>query len=309
MLLLLSHILFSLFAVGFYQDGSEKGVTRFTVSDSISIEIYAHYDNHGLPDLYGTRTFTPVCEGKKCYAIEIDFYWDLLGRYHHFDTVPGKGLTKLDHIPFEKSDYARLDTLLRDRYSLLSSYTLEELVKDTRSSSIDGFTGATIEEVKENIVEGAVYSCYTLWHIVNGAVSDSLKKVSRKMFSQELVQKLVALGDQEINYFLINSFTPQEFLLYLPEVLQTISNGRGYFPKNAIERIPDDIICDSLAQAFFAKHYPQLDYFAQIALLESLNAKDLSGDLKTCIARDSKEREGQERDSYKYELVKNLIAQ
>jgi len=245
-----------------------------------------------------------VCEGKKCYVVEIEFYWDLLGRYHHFDTLPGKGLTKLDHIPFTQSDYSRLDTLLRNPNSLLASYAREELVKKNRSSTIDGYTGATALELKKSIVDGAVYSCFALWHIVHGPVVDTLREVSISMFTKALVQKMMSRSDPEINYFLIENFTDEDFNSYLPEVLKSIRDGKGYYPKNAIEHIPDDLLCGSLSQAFFAAFYPRLDYFAKVALLESLNPKDLSEALKNTISKDV-----QDRDSYKSELISALLYQ
>lgn len=304
MKLVLWHILICLFSFGSHQGGCEEWPANFTVADFINIPIKGYYDSLGLIDLYGARVYTPVCEGKKCYSIEIDLYWDVLGRYHHFDTVPGKGLSKLDHIPLTSSDYCRLDTVLRDPQSILSSYSMEELVENTRSSGIDGITGATLEVLKRGIVDGAVYSCYTLWHIAHGPVVDSLKKATKGMLSQELVQKMVELDDQDIFYYLIHSFSDQEFKSYLPEVLITIREGEGYYSKNAIESIPDEILADSLSQAFFAEFYPELDYFAQVALLESLNSQNLSEALKSVISN-----EEEERDSYKYELVKKLVSQ
>ncbi|MFC2112451.1 hypothetical protein ACFLTA_04210 [Bacteroidota bacterium] len=281
----------------------ENPVTRFTASDSVTIEFTAYYDSQGLLENYGSRVYTPVCEGDKCYAIEIDFYWDFIGRFLHYDTIPGKGLTKLDHIPFTTADYLQLKTILNSQNSLLASYNKEELVRDTRSSDIDGFTGATINEIKESVIEGAVYSCYTLWHIANGPVRDNLGKTTKSLFSKELIVKLVDQEDQEINYFLINNFSEEDFKSYLPEVLEMISDGQGYFAKNAIEKIPDGILSDSMAQRFFASNFNLMDYFAQVALLESLSANFLSESMKTTLSENI-----DARNSYKNQLIKSLLS-
>ncbi len=232
----------------------------------------------------------------------MDFHWDLIGRYLNFDSIPGKGLTKLDHIPFTPSDYKKLDVVLRNPNSILAGYKAEGLVKDTRGSSIDGSTGATTEALRNSIVEGAVYSCFTLWHIAQGPVKDSLRSLTLSMLSGELVQKLVDLSDEEINYFLIRNFTASNFSTYLPELLQTIKEGQGYYTKNAIEYIPDETLCSPLSQEFFAEYYPLLDYFAQIALLESLNAGDLTEELQITLSQDK-----EERSSYKGELISELL--
>lgn len=303
MTLLLHYILFTLMSTGIDQINREHPFTTFNISDSILIEAHASLDHVGLIDAYTARIFTPVCEGKKCYAVELDFHWDPIGRFLYSDSIPGKGLTKLDHIPFTKADYQKLNSILRNPYSLLAGYTTEELVKDTRGSSIDGRTGATALALRNSIVEGAVYSCHTLWHIANGPVRDSLQKLTLSMLSLELVQKLVDLSDQEISYFLIRNFTDRDFSSYLPEVLQSMKESEGYYAKNAIELMPAVSICSIPSQEFFAEFYPRMDYFARVALLEKLNAEDLTEDLKLTLSQDN-----DERNTYKAELISKLIS-
>jgi hypothetical protein len=277
-------------------------ITQFTVADSIKIDVQPIYDSLGILDQYHARVFTPVCEVDKCYAIEADFYWDAVGQFHHYDTIPGKELTKLDHIPFTDSDYIKLNYILSNPNSPLASYTKEELVRDVRSSEIDGFTGATINEIKETVIGGAVYSCHTLWHIAHGAVKDSIQKVTRKMLNKDLVGKLVKQQDQEVNYFLIDNFSVLDFTKYLPEVLKTIEDGEGYFAKNAIERMPPVAVADSISQKFFASHFPHLDYFAQVALLKKLNKATVSEALALTLKDNLVDR-----NSYKNELINHLV--
>ena len=57
----------------------EDPVSRIRISDSTAFEVYAFYDSQGLADHYGARIYTPICEGSKCYAVEIDMIWDLTG--------------------------------------------------------------------------------------------------------------------------------------------------------------------------------------------------------------------------------------
>jgi hypothetical protein len=276
-------------------------VTFVPISDSIGFEVRASYDSQGLLNLYGARVYTPVCEGGKCYAVEIDLYWDLSGRFFRYDTIPGKRLTKLDHIPFSDSDYLKLKQILNNSNSPLAAFTKEQLVKNTRSSSIDGITGATIGEVKDAVIEGAVYSCHTLWHIANGPVSDSLQKHTINSLNRVLVRKLVDQNDSHTNYFLIHNFSAYDFAIYLPEVLEAIKKGEGYFAKNAIEKLPAELLCEIESQDFFTAHYQNLDYFAQVALLEKLEARCVNEDLKKVLLLDT-----DQRNSYKNELIKKL---
>ncbi|MDA0195417.1 MAG: hypothetical protein O2951_10285 [Bacteroidetes bacterium] len=280
----------------------DNPVAHFTVADSVNIEINAIYDSLGVLSNYNAHIITPVCEEDKCYAIEVDFYWDQIGRFHHYDTVPGKGLTKLDHDPFTESDFIKLKNILNNSNSILASYTKEELVRNTRSSDVDGVSGATIKEIQESVINGAVYSCFTLWHIANGLAVDSLQKVTKKLFSRELIKNLVIQDDQEINYFLINSFSERDFTDYLPEILQTILQGKGYYAKNAVEKIPSEILSNILGQGFFATNFTRLDYFAQVAFLKKISTKSINEDLKTTLRNNV-----DNRNSYKNDLIKVLL--
>lgn len=287
---------------GYKNKSPDTPVAFVNVADTIPMAVFSMKDCLGLPDRYKANIVTPVCESDKCYIIEIDFYWDLIGRFVGYDTIPGKGLTKLDHVPLTPADYLKLQAILSNRNSILSTYTKDELIKSTRTSEIDGITGATAAEIKENVISGGVYSCFTLWNIANGPVEDSLQKTTASMFSEGLINKLVSKQDQEINYFLINNFSKEEFRNYLPHVLQTMKQAEGYYIKNAIEKMPEGVVADSLAQQFFAANFFRFNYYAQVALLEKLNAKSLS---KVMIIALDKNKD--DRNSYKNELINSLL--
>lgn len=300
---LLGSILVYMVVIGTTRVPDDNPINDFVASDTLKIEVQIYYDSLGLLDIYSGRVTTPVCEGNKCYTIEIDFYWDIIGRFHHYDTIPGKGLTKLDHIPFTIEDYRKLEIILRNPASMLAAYSMEELVKETRSSAIDGITGATKAELKESVIEGAVYSCYTLWHIAQGPMVDELQSVTQKLFTKDLVQKLVSREDQGTNYFLINSFSAREFKFFLPEVLKTIEDGKGYYAKNAFEKMPAEIINSQEAQSFFVTHFGHFDYFAQAALLQKLQAESLSASMKEVLNESL-----DERASYRNDLIQTLLS-
>lgn len=278
-------------------------VASIVVADTVNIDILAIHDSLGILDYYEANVITPVCETDKCYIIKLNIYWDQIGRFLQYDTISGAGLTKLDHEPFTTSDYQKLADILGNSNSPLSAYTKEELVKNTRISEIDGFTGATIQEIKESVISGAVYSCYTLWHIANGDVLDSIQKVTKSMFSLGLVQQLVDKNDQEINYFLINNFTDEDFVNYLPQVLRSIDSGNGYYPKNAIEKFPFDALKDSLSQDYFANNFDLFDYFTQVALLKKIQEIPLSGKFKSSLQKSL-----DNRNSQKNELIQEVLA-
>ena len=280
---------------------TDSPVTSFFVSDTLEIELYTIYDSLGVPDKYMACVESPVCEIDKCYAIELQVYWDLIGRFYKYDTLPGQGLTKLDHVPFTTDDYTRLTRILSDPYSGLSRYSKEELIGDTRTSELDGITGATIEEIRGSVINGAVYSCYTLWHIVHGSVVDSLRMATVSSLDKPLINKLVDINDDDVGHFLINNFSDENFEDFLPEVLRLIEHADGYLAKNAIEQMPKNVIMHELSQGFFAQNFEELTYFEQVALLRKLNKDGLMQDLKNTLSRSL-----DDRNSYKNELIQKL---
>ena len=153
-----------------------------------------------------------------------------------------------------------------------------------------------MSEVKEAAIEGAVYSCYTLWHIANGPVTDSLQEHTINSLNRDLVRKLINQEDPHLYYFLIQHIPEADFALYLPEVLEAIKKGEGYFAKNAIEKLPAELLCEIESQEFFTAHYQNLDYFAQVALLEKLEAGCVNEDLLEVLLLDA-----DQRNSYKNE--------
>lgn len=292
----------SLLVLGSSGLASESAIESSGDVDTVTAVIDTLWDQSGLLEGYMAKINSPVCEADKCYAIEIIFHWDPIGRFVNYDTIPGQGLTKLDHIPFTQADYQKLQNILRNDKSVLASYQKEQLVKDTRISDIDGFTGATIQEIKDNVIEGAVYSCYTLWHLAHGPIPHMLQQRTCTLFNEKLVKKLVAMQDQQVNYFLINNFSEKDFSDYLPLVLQTIAEGTGYFPKNAIEKIPETTLMNDVSQEFFTSEFTELNYFTQVALLKKIGQHTVNERLLYCF-----EQSLDARDSYRNELIKEIL--
>ncbi len=296
-----SFLVVLLLIIGSRNTNQDNSVTPGNLADTLLIEINPIYDRLDLIDKYQVFVNTPVCEANNCYSIQINFYYDPIGNFLSYDTLPGKALTKLDHIPFTAADYQKLQDILANHGSLLSSYSKDQLISNTRNSEIDGITGATNLEIKENVIEGAVYSCYTLWHIAHGLLVDSLQNMTASMFSKALIKKLVNRHDQGINYYLINKYTDQDFENYLPEVLQTIRQGEGYYAKNALEKIPVKVLNQAVSQDFFVEYFNKLDYFAQVALLKKFNRSSLSKELSSTLTQNL-----DHRNSYRNDLIKQL---
>ena len=245
----------------------------FLTQDSITVDVFKIIDSDSILEGYRAFVFTPICEDDECYAVELNFYWDELGNFHKYEIIPGKPLTKREHEPFTKEEYAKLQNLLLKKETSFSSLKKEDLIQDVKEDSIDGYTGATIAAVKKEVIPGAVYSCFTLWHIAHGAVVDSIQNQLKSHLTAPLVSKIVSSENMDSYYLLINLLEESDFERYLEELLQMIRNSKGYFAKNAIETIPDGLIEMTDFQDSLSLVYSGLGYFAQLGLIKRLDQK------------------------------------
>lgn len=146
-----------------------------------------------VPENFEASLNIPVCDDKLCAPVFLKFKWDLAGNYLGFDTISGHPLTKFDHKRFSGDDYQKLDQILKDKNSILQSLSKNDLVDKSirvKAATVDAVTGATPATIRNAVVEGAVYSSYTLWHLANGPISDSLRVFTLKNYSEQIASHL-----------------------------------------------------------------------------------------------------------------------
>ena len=166
-------------------------------------------DNEKKPLLYYADIQTPVCIDNICKPVFIEIYWNLLGNYVGFGVFEDHLLTKYDHDLFEPADYQLLHDLLLDKHSILGRRELKSLFDPSvkpekeieyKGQKVDGVSGATRKEIKESVVAGGLFSCYTMWHLVNGEVTVKMADRLDSVLSYEL-----------INYFLYSDYVDYQF--------------------------------------------------------------------------------------------------
>lgn len=240
-------------------------------------------DDQDLPDFYVAHVKTPVCEDSQCYDIEVMLKFDLTGQFLGLDTLAGKGLTKLDHIPFTDGDYDQLQSLLMDERSPLGWYEKEALISDTRNSDLDGFTGATILEIRDIVIDGGVYSCYTLWNLVHRNLKFIAQERTKVLFDEGLIRKMVSYKEERYHYFIINHLASEQWLMFEEALLPLLNFNQGYFLKNAVEKMPREFLESETVQIFFAKRFAALNYFTQVAFLKRLDGVSISWSLRQTL--------------------------
>ena len=180
-------------SVGFQSFDDQKIAFQYLTSDKVLLDIYEHYDSEGLLEGYTSHIVTPVCEDKLCLEAEVKMYWDLLGNFIKFIPIAENPLTKLDHIPFDSADYQKLHKILSDKSPSFIHLRRNELINNDGDGieGVDGISSATVAGVKRDMVDGAIFTCYTLWYIANGGINFNIQEHTRNKINNELIIKMV----------------------------------------------------------------------------------------------------------------------
>ncbi|GAB2791963.1 hypothetical protein GCM10027275_41020 [Rhabdobacter roseus] len=229
---------------------------------------------------YSANIMAPVCEEGICYNVHVIFNWNLIGEFINYQTQPYNPLTKLDHKPFTLADYAKLQRILTSHDLVFTGLSPEKLVVKAEET-VDGYSGATVEAIRDEVIEGALYTCYTLWHIANGPVVDSIRRHTQRQLDKPMIAKIIGYNTSQAHYYLIEHMSEAQFAQNLTEILGLVKNGKGYFPKNAIEKIPEKLFGRQEMQDFLVQQYDSLSYYTQVAALNKLQQVPLKNELST----------------------------
>ncbi len=243
---------------------------EFAVADVITI----CRDAEKIPIGYESRINMPVCDDKLCANVILMFYWDLAGNYVRFDTLPGKPLTKFDHKRFSDADYKKLDQILKDGNSMLRILGKEDLVDKTvkiKAASVDAVTGATPKTIKNAVVEGAVYSTYTLWHFINGAVRDSMAVYTRSIYSTQIAMRLLKSDNFESQLFALKQWSDADFELHADFLFQVIKKSVPLVRAYLITKAPLPFQFMEKNKAF-VKLFSELDGYSKSIFLNRITA-------------------------------------
>ncbi len=226
----------------------------------------------GLPHSYARNILTGVCIDGTCRLLNISLYWTVTGRYLGFRLPEGEFLSKTEHEPFQPKDYQQLHQLLADPFSRLANYQIEELVPKTDEEEVDGVTSATITGIKDFVVENAVYTTYTLWHIVHGLTQQQVENYTQQHLSTELLLKILSSSDQyDVQWGLKNitdqtDWTPD----LLDQLFSLVTSNNLTTAKQAIDAIPVDYLEEEASQLRLFSYFDQTTHFSRLRILNKL---------------------------------------
>ncbi len=247
-------------------------------TDSIRYEIWIVSGQNNQPDHYFGEIFTPVCYSRTCLPVFINFRWDLLGNYLTYELSKGKKLTKSDHLEFDEKEYEKLQEILSNENSILKNYKADQLVSSTESANpagVDAVTGATIKSIQREVISGAVYSCYTLWHIAHGDIPAKLKQHTERRFSNDdLFIRFLNSANYRYQYWAIDKtliagqIIDGKFKMPLLNIL----NGENVFVANyLLKELSPEILNDHGVQIWLMDVFLTAPYPLQVSILKKLS--------------------------------------
>ena len=201
------------------------------------------------PKFYYQDIFTPVCQDGSCKPVYITLMWDLLGNYLDYRVDPKWPLTKIDHLPFSDEEYEKLHSVLADDHSILSSYTkknIAELYASSKNNNIygvDAISGATPQYIKDQTIEGALYTCHTLWSLCRGKIREQLLNYTENnLLNDDLMCQMILSDDLKLIEFSFQHLSLFGDSIFYGEILQAIQRNRGPTASMIISLLPNTLI-------------------------------------------------------------------
>ncbi len=265
------------------QNSSETGLVLDTLENSIQLL----HNEAGLPTYYFSEVFTPVCGSSECLPIKINLRWDLDGNFHSYDMPDKEILTKTDHVPFTKADYAHLNRILNDSMSVLVKHTVYSLEHSYEGQKeVDGVSGATSMMTAGTYVPGALYTSVRLWHLVH-KIKPQLKAYTRRnLLPQHKAKNLSVREDIPGSIIALSSWLkdqnkPEEALLeLLPKMDPALATKTLVFLKSS------EYNREQIAPGFFS-HYKTDNEDLKLLIEELWKTNALTPDFLTRLVNES----------------------
>lgn len=225
------------------------------------------------PLAYYRKVTTEVCFEGNCRLLQVHLYWNVTGRYLGFELPPGEFLSKAEHEPFRPDEYHALNDILADSLSPLGNFSYDDLVpKAAMGGLLDGVTGPTSKDVLRHVVKGAVYTTYTMWHLVYGRTRDEVMRITEEALTPGLVCQLLASPDVSDRHWALSRIrdrvpvTPQ-----LRQALLAVINGTSYsLAERALAAIPSDALGDDSLQQGLLAAFVEGDYSLKKLVIDKL---------------------------------------
>ena len=256
---------------------------KITENDTLTYTLKLALDDSGRPQYFFRNIFTPVCYTNECKPVYINFYWDLLGNYMKYDLPEGKILTKVDHDEFKPEDYEKLGEILSRPNSIFADLKMEDLMTkgtDSLTNDVDAKTGATLKTIKNEVIDGAVYTCFTLWNIAYGKrVINEMKTISESYLNDEMLHNFLASSNYHYQYWGMEKVIGKNGSVkkgYEKDIEQIIKGKNLFTARTALQNTGSAFFSGEPKQNWLWETYQSASYPMQIAILKKLENMSLA---------------------------------
>lgn len=242
-------------------------------------ELYLLSDSVGQPLLFYADILTPVCIDDICKPVYIELYWDLTGGYAGYGLYEDEPLTKFDHDEFLPKDHQKLHRLLSNNNSILRRKQLSDLFDEQaipekkieyQGVELDAVSGATKKEIKESIVEGALYSCYTLWHLVHGKAVEDIENYLESIYTEELEAYFLQADYEPYNYYALRSMEAAAFAKHQRRIAEIFAVAKPLSRTYLLKKMPGEILQEEEICRKFYQHFSTVDINTKTLLINYL---------------------------------------
>jgi len=270
-----------------------ENIREFTITenDTNSYTLKLALDDSGRPQYFFRNIFTPVCYTNECKPVHIDFYWDLLGNYMRYEMPKGKILTKVDHDEFEEKDYQKLADILSRPNSIFADLKMEDLLTsgtDSLTDDVDAKTGATLKTIKNDVIDGAVYTCFTLWHIAYGKqVVNEMKRITETYRNDEMLHNFLSSTNYHYRYWAMEKVIDAKGSVkkaFENDIEQVIAGKNLFTARTALQKVGNSFLTGSKKQNWLWDTYNSTSYPMQVAILKRLESVSIIEDLEQKLA-------------------------
>jgi hypothetical protein len=225
---------------------------------------------------YYSSLKTTVCNDTLCQLVLLKMYWDPAGNYTSFDTLPGMPLTKNDHIPFTSQDYEKLHTALKDHNSVLGRKAEDELLDQYRtrySGKIDAVTAATAMELRTTVVEGALYSTYTLWHLANGDIRRKIQDHTLANYNPAIEKQLLGSSNPMAVLLGLKYLDENDYMDRFDQIIDIMKYGSPLVNFYIAKKIPQEVFDIRSNRKSIEKIWHLLDQNTRSVLIKYIDQK------------------------------------
>lgn len=242
--------------------------------------LFEHVNVNHEPIYFSRKIQTGVCIKGECRLVSINLFWTITGKYMGFELSRGEYLSRTEHSPFFPNDYNRLHVLMNNALSPLAQYSIEELVPnetDSTKNKVDAVSSATIAAVLDHIVEGAVYTTYTLWHIVYGQTKREIEKLTSENLNKQMVMRLLNSEEIDNQVWALNHISDQIEMdaEIVNKIMDYISGDDIYLVERSLNALKKEVLAEETIQIQLASVFHSSNFLQQRLILDKLKEAPL----------------------------------